>query len=153
MTSSCAPGDSAQRIAETQPQLKHAQDAARDAHERMAKLAKAADDYGKTWTGDLEIYITEAKTEIAIGNFSAAKQKLAGASKRLAKGQRYPELDDAYGQLYFKMAQAATDADEKRKLFQQAQASYQRVARGGGGTLAQRANEHLGEIADELKAP
>jgi len=63
-----------------------------------------------------------------------------------------PELDDAYGELYIKLAQAAAAPADQRKLFQRAQASYQRVVQSGAGALAQRATAALTEIDAQVKA-
>jgi HEAT repeat protein len=144
--------DTAKLLDDTRQLAQHAKDAVASTHDKVARLDTAAKDHGKTWTGDIEILITGAKTEIAMGNMREAQQKLAAAAKHVAKGTPTANLDEAYGQLYRKLARSASDGAEKRKLLQRAQASYQRVARSGAGILAQTATEQLNEIADDLKA-
>ncbi|HEX4418760.1 MAG TPA: HEAT repeat domain-containing protein [Kofleriaceae bacterium] len=147
---SAATADTTKLVADAQPLVMHAKAAAAAAHDKAGKLAKAATDYRTQWTGDVSLYITEAKTEIAMGNFSEAKKKLALAGKGVPKGTRNSQLDDANGQLYFKLGLAAQDPAEKRKLLQLAKTAYQQVAKSGGG-LAASANDQLANIAEELK--
>ncbi|HET9624906.1 MAG TPA: HEAT repeat domain-containing protein [Kofleriaceae bacterium] len=124
------------------------QDAAAAARPRADELTQKANLY---LNGDLLILITRAKSDLSSGNLKAA-QKTLDAVKRRAGKTPLPELDDAYGELFVKLAQGAAAPAEQRKQYELAQAAYQRVVDTGAGDLAQRATAALAEIAENLRA-
>src|SRR4029079_17953453 len=103
-------------------------------------------------TSDPQMFIAAADAAIASGDFTDARQKLDKAAKRIrASGGKNASLDYSYAQLYDKMAARTQLPATKRKLLEQAAASYRRFANTGTGPRVQRANDRLTEIAEEIK--
>jgi len=144
--------DAAKLVADARALAQGARAAATAARGKTAAAADKARKYVTAETGDPQMFIAAADAAIASGEFTDAKQNLDKAAKRIrASGAKTASLDYSYAQLYDKMAARTKDPATKRKLLQQASASYQRFANTGTGPRVQRANDRLTEIADEIK--
>nr|HEX4312576.1 HEAT repeat domain-containing protein [Kofleriaceae bacterium] len=120
--------------------------AARTAADAAAKKAR---DYAKSETEDPQLFVAAADAAIATGNLGEAKHDLDRAAK--AGGARPAGLDYSYAQLYDKQARGEKDPAAKKRLLEEAKASYEAFAKTGAGARAQRATARAQELADELK--
>jgi serine/threonine protein kinase/HEAT repeat protein len=126
--------------------------AATSARSQATDAAKQANDYLKAWTGEPDMYIAAANVAIASGDFTGARKNLDRAAKLMrTSGAKMASLDDSYARLYDQMAARTRDPAAKRKLLQQAQEAYRRLAKTGAGPGVQRANDRLTEIDEDLK--
>src|SRR5581483_9850100 len=123
------PAEVAQQLTDVQQRATLTRDAVAATREKDAKLARAASDY---LAADLLTLIAAAKSDISTSNsmasLAAVERKLAGASRQAGKAS-LPELDNAYGALYYKQGQLEPQPDQQRKLYQRAKDAYQRVVR------------------------
>jgi serine/threonine protein kinase/HEAT repeat protein len=144
--------DAAKLVAEAQTLAHGAREAATSARGKATDAADKARGYLKAWTGDFQLFISSGNAATAAGNFTDAQRNLDKAARLLQKiGAKNSSLDYAYALLYDKMAGHAQDPAAKRKLWQQAQDAYRKVAKTGAGPLVQRSNDRVTEIAEELK--
>jgi HEAT repeat protein len=88
-------------------------------------------------------FLAAAETELEIGNLTSAKAHLDTASK--ARGNA-PQLHFLYGRFYEARAEKTGDAAGKRKLLQQALASYKRSS-------SPKAKAKAAELTTTLAAP
>jgi hypothetical protein len=118
---------------------------------KSADAAKAAREFAKVETTDVQMFLGAADAAIATGNLADAKRDLDKAAAQLkASGTKNAGVEYSYGQLYDKQAAREKDPAKKKDLLQKAQQSYQRFAKAGTGARVKRATDRANEIADEL---
>jgi hypothetical protein len=141
--------DAAKLVADAQASATAARANATAARTAADAAAKKARDYAKSETEDPQLFVAAADAAIATGNLGEAKHDLDRAAK--AGGARPAGLDYSYAQLYDKQARGEKDPAAKKRLLEEAKASYEAFAKTGAGARAQRATARAQELADELK--
>ena len=145
-----SPSPDAQKlVADAQASATAARASATAARTAADAAAKKARDYARSETEDPQLFVAAAEAAIATGNFAEARHDLDRASH--AQGARGAGLDYSYAQLYDKEAARQKDPAAKKKLLEQAKASYEAYAKVGTGARAQRATARAAEIADDIK--